>query len=142
KVRTHGTPYQIVRDQAAIDSYLGQKYLNRDYGSPGSPAPATVESQQVASVPGQDEVRDWVHGLMGNAVQFGEAVSHILPNSALAVPALLEAMDKSDMELRRRAYSVLHHITGGRAVFDPYAPLKLRQQQLAALQEQLLAAAR
>jgi lipopolysaccharide export system ATP-binding protein len=142
KVRTHGTPYQIVRDRAAIDSYLGQKYLNRDFGPPGSAAPTHVESEPMPSAPVGDEVRGWVHGLMGDSTQFGEAVSHLLPNAAMAVPALLEAMDKSDMELRRRAYSVLHHITGGRAVFDPHAPLQLRRKQLAILHEQLLTGAR
>jgi hypothetical protein len=40
------------------------------------------------------------------------------------------------MEMRRRAYAVLHQMTGGHAVFEPHAPLQQRQQQLAVLRQQ------
>ena len=32
KVRCHGSPSEIVRNRVAIDSYLGERYWNRDYG--------------------------------------------------------------------------------------------------------------
>jgi len=147
KVRTHGTPSQIVRDPTAIDTYLGQKYLNRDFGPLPSQVPFVAPPAASAPVNPQaatevERIRGWVNGLMGDVTQFREAVSHLLPNAALSVPALLEAMDQRDMEMRRRAYAVLRQMTGGRAVFDPHAPLQLRRQQLAALREQLLQAAR
>src|SRR5262249_32332617 len=144
KVRSHGTPAQIVRDRTAIDSYLGQKYWNREFGS----APATAQAEKTPLAPlsvpvaADEEVRGWIGSLMGDAAQFREAVSHILPNAARSVPALLEAMDQRDMEMRRRAFAVLRQITGGGAVFDPHAPLQLRQQQLGALRQQLLPAPR
>ncbi|HLW68593.1 MAG TPA: LPS export ABC transporter ATP-binding protein [Gemmataceae bacterium] len=145
KVRTHGTPAEIVRDPTAINSYLGQKYLNREFGP--KPARGAVRSPTAAesseSPPeGDFEVHGWIKALMGDADQFRQAVSHLLPNSARSVPALLDAMEQPAAEVRRRAYAVLRQMTAGHAEFDPYAPLQARRQQLARLREQLLQALR
>jgi HEAT repeat protein len=53
-----------------------------------------------------------------------------------AVPALLDALERRDLELRRRAYLVLQHIGGPGVEFDPFAPEPQRRQQIAALREQ------
>jgi lipopolysaccharide export system ATP-binding protein len=141
QVRTHGTPAQIVRDPAAINSYLGQKYLNREFGRASRSAPVK-SAPPAAAVESDLEVQSWIVGLMGDANQFKQAMSHILPNAARSVPALLEAMEQPSTEVRRRAYAVLRQMTGGHAVFDPYAPLQWRQQQMAALRTLLLQSAR
>jgi hypothetical protein len=52
-----------------------------------------------------------------------------------AVLGLLEALSRRDVELRRKAFSVLQQIAGAAAVFDPYAPEAQRKQQLADLRE-------
>jgi lipopolysaccharide export system ATP-binding protein len=145
KVRTHGTPDQIVRDPTAINSYLGQKYLNREFGLRPGQAPAESSPEQDSGdLPdhGDAEVHGWISGLMGDAEQFRVAVSHLLPNAARSVPALLDAMEQPVTEVRRRAYAVLRQMTAGQALFDPYAPLQARRQQLATLREQLLQSAR
>jgi lipopolysaccharide export system ATP-binding protein len=136
KVRTHGTPAQIVRDPAAINSYLGQKYLNREFGPTPRQAPVQTAPRAPAVV-SDLEVQSWISGLMGDANQFKQAMSHILPNAARSVPALLDAMEQPSTEVRRRAYAVLRQMTSGKAVFDPYAPLQWRQQQMATLRAQL-----
>jgi hypothetical protein len=53
------------------------------------------------------------------------------------VPDLLDALERRDVELRRRAFMVLQHICGPDTRFDPYAPEAQRRQQIAALRERL-----
>jgi hypothetical protein len=53
------------------------------------------------------------------------------------IPALLEAMERRDVELRRQAHGVLQRMINGSAVFDPYAPEALRREQIARLREGL-----
>ena len=53
-----------------------------------------------------------------------------------AVPALIEALERRDVELRRHAFQVLQGIVEGAAVFDPFAPEALRRQQISSLREQ------
>jgi hypothetical protein len=51
------------------------------------------------------------------------------------VGALLEALERRDVEMRRQAFEVLQKILGGPVAFDPYAPEAQRRQQLAQLRE-------
>ncbi|MFL5339478.1 MAG: LPS export ABC transporter ATP-binding protein [Gemmataceae bacterium] len=142
KVRCHGTPSEIVRNRVAIDSYLGERYWNRDYGH-SRPAVTYYESEPPAGevvhqVLEQEHIQRLIELLMGDEQQFREASGELAIRGEAALPALLEAMERRDMEMRRRAFAVLHHLTEGQAVFDPHAPPVLRQQQVAALREHLL----
>ena len=143
QVRCHGSPAEIVRDPVAIKTYLGEQYRPREFARPAShpPEPAYVEPQPelvVRRVLDQERVRRLVDGLMGDEQQFRTAASELLVRGDQAVPALLEALERRDMEMRRRAFAVLHRLTEGQAVFDPHAPPTMRQQQLAALRERFL----
>ena len=51
------------------------------------------------------------------------------------MPALLEALERRDVEVRRQAFEVLRLLLGGQAEFDPYAPEAQRRQQLSLLRE-------
>src|SRR5207244_1936492 len=139
QVRCHGSPAEIVRDQVAIDTYLGTRYLNREYGlhAPHAAAAAPPPEQVVHQVLEQERVARLIDGLMGDETQFRTAAGELVMRGESAVPALLEAMERRDMEMRRRAYAVLHRLTDGHAAFDPFAPPVLRQQQIATLREQL-----
>ena len=63
------------------------------------------------------------------------AAAELLQRGLEAVPALLEALERRDVEMRRQAYVVLQRLLQGAATFDPYAPELLRRQQLADLRE-------
>jgi hypothetical protein len=52
-----------------------------------------------------------------------------------AVPGLLAALERRDVEVRRQAYQVLQMIVSGPAPFDPFAPEAQRRQQIADLRE-------
>ena len=76
---------------------------------------------------------------MGNESQFQACAAELVGAGADSVPALLDAMDRPEIEVRRRAYAVLHHLTDGQAAFDPLAKTEIRQAQMALLRNQLLA---
>ncbi len=161
QVRTHGTPQQIIHDPIAISEYLGTGFND---GSFLAPMPAPNPMSSVAYAPGSPEVAqavvDTPVGVSGSAPRNSSAVHLVLyqerirrlvenlktpeqPQAATelvgegraAVPALLDALERRDVELRRQAYHVLLLIDES-ASFDPFAPEALRRQQIADLREQ------
>jgi lipopolysaccharide export system ATP-binding protein len=146
QVRCHGTPAEIVRNPVAISGYLGDRYFQRDYNAAppaaewrlDAPHPEPGVMHQVLE---QERLRGAIEGLMGDEARFQASYMEIMSAGLESIPLLLEAMERRDMEMRRRAYAVLHRLTEGQVSFDPYAPPAQRQQQIAALRGQLLAAA-
>jgi lipopolysaccharide export system ATP-binding protein len=138
KVRTHGTPAQIVRDPVAISEYLGSSFTSDPL------AAATQQQQHVQQeAPSQEAVHQMlelekVHRLI-DRLRTNEqptAAAELVQRGSSVVPALLEAMERRDVEMRRQACDVLSRIMGDKVEFDPYAPESQRRQQLDALREQ------
>jgi lipopolysaccharide export system ATP-binding protein len=134
KVRTHGTPQQIVRDQIAIEEYLGHGFNDDTLGY----APADSGMQQaplaVHYVLEHEKIRGLIESLKTDAD--GNAAMELLRWGNQAIPSLLEALERRDVEMRRQAFQVLQSIAKGTAVFDPYAPEAQRRQQILHLREQ------
>ena len=63
------------------------------------------------------------------------AADELVQRGQAALPVLLEALERRDVEMRRQAFVVLQRIVDGAAIFDPYAPELLRRQQIADLRE-------
>jgi lipopolysaccharide export system ATP-binding protein len=167
KVRTHGSPQDIVTDPIAISEYLGQGF-NEDILAP-LPTRATVAAApppQMAPVlppplePVSDEFAEAfsteetappehepdVHAVMEQekihrlidklkTAEQGEAIAELMQRGLAAVPALVEALQRRDVDLRAQAHLLLQQILGRPIAFDPYAPESQRLQQLNALQE-------
>jgi lipopolysaccharide export system ATP-binding protein len=140
KVRTHGTPPQIVRDPIAIHEYLGTGF-NDDYLA-GPAAPAARPPAEKAPTAAEPEVsihllleNEKMHRLIERLKQDGDAAAaaELVQRGSAAVPALLEALERRDVELRRQAFAVLQRILNGAGVFDPYAPEAQRRKQIAEL---------
>ena len=55
----------------------------------------------------------------------------LVSRGSSAVPALLEVLERRDVDLRRQAVDILRKIVGGEVDFDPHAPENQRRQQLA-----------
>ena len=142
QVRCQGTPSQIVRDRVAIEQYLGDRYLNREFAAAAQPQPIhrtdPAPQEMVPHLLQGERVRRLIEGLMGDDETFRESFLELVSLGEASVAGLLEARERRDMEMRRRAYAVLQRLTEGQAVFDPHAPAAYRQEQIARLREQLV----
>jgi lipopolysaccharide export system ATP-binding protein len=172
KVRTHGSPRQILHDPIAINEYLGQHFHDdildgpppRDAtpaaaeniapiapappparpaaaaparapaskAPPAEPRPARPEPRRLPTVKAED-VLALVEGLKGSHRE--EAADYLLRLGESAIPGLLAALERRDVELRRQAHEVLQVLCKTPIAFDPYAPEAMRRQQLAALRQ-------
>jgi lipopolysaccharide export system ATP-binding protein len=147
KVRTHGTPSQIVRDPIAISEYLGTGFNDNSFANPSPPpaatvSPATLEfagpaPRQALSpsqlVLEQERLQRLVEGL--KTPDQASAAAELIQHGRSAVSILLTALERRDAELRQQVVAVLQTILKGAVAFDPYAPEVIRKQQLSALRE-------
>jgi lipopolysaccharide export system ATP-binding protein len=136
RVRTEGTPQQLVRDPVAIREYLGTSMDDTPlaHAPPAAHAPGAQVAPPVQQVLEHERVYRTIELLRDNA-QAAEAVADLVRRGPAVVPDLLDALERRDVELRRRAFLVLQHICGPAVQFDPYAPEAQRRQQLAGLRE-------
>ena len=137
KVVTKGTPQQIVQDPVAIREYLGTGFTEDPFAPPAAPtAPAARPAEQVVTgVVEQEKIHRLIEALKGP--DQGTAAQELAQRGEAAVPALLEALERRDVELRRQAVEVLQQVLNRPLSFDPYAPESLRRHQLMLLREHL-----
>jgi lipopolysaccharide export system ATP-binding protein len=104
-------------------------------GGPGADASGSEQrsSGTVHLVLHQERIRRLVEIL--KTPEQPTAAAELVEEGRTAVPALLDALERRDVELRRQAYHVLLLIDES-ASFDPFAPEALRRQQIADLREQ------
>ncbi len=135
KVQTHGTPYEIVHDSIAIAEYLGTTFSDNTIGPAHTQnsAPAAKPPEEVVHlVLEQEKIHRQIEQLKGP--DSADVVAKLVEYGTGAVPALLEALTRRDVEMRRLAFGVLQSIVKN-ASFDPYAPEAQRRQQIADLRE-------
>jgi lipopolysaccharide export system ATP-binding protein len=145
-VEAHGTPEEIVKNQLVIDRYLGREFAEETLArrvpihAPEAPSiltpPPSSPPALVRNVLEQERVRELVEQL--RSPQRDSAARELVQVGAAAVPALLEALERRDLEMRRVAYHVLQHVMDGVGPFDPYAPEAQRRQQIDRLKESWL----
>jgi lipopolysaccharide export system ATP-binding protein len=141
KVIVHGTPQEIVSNPVAIAEYLGNSFVEDNFGRPAGPPPALAAPPVCEAAP-QAAIHHVVEQekllRLIDRLRTGDdaAAAELAERGAAAVPALLEALERRDVEMRRQAFEVLRQILGDGAAFDPYAPEAQRRSQLAALREQ------
>jgi len=181
KVRTHGTPAQIVRDPIAISEYLGAGFSDNNYRgldehvrqpapAPAAAAPAPVvaatapaaaalapvvaapppvadahgspKTLEFASKPKtspaqmileQEKIQRLVENL--KSADQPRAAEELAKKGMNAIPALLNALERRDAELRQNAVEVLQTILSHPIPFDAFAPEAARKSQLAALRD-------
>jgi len=146
RVVTTGTPQQIINDPVAINEYLGTTFSDNTFG--GGIGPAPVPMAQPVAAPAfnmeqlleVEKIRRLIDGLRNNAT-LRPATEELVRRGRSAVPALIEALERREIELRVRAGEVLKHILGRAIDFDPYAPDEVRQRQVAMLRHGLNARA-
>jgi lipopolysaccharide export system ATP-binding protein len=148
KVLTKGTPEQLLRDEVAKSEYFGASLIEDGLGRPNlsppqpvraaappppPPPPAPAPEATLHLVVEQEKARRLVDRLRsGDAV----AAEELQRFGREAVPSLLEALERRDVDLRRQALDILQRLLGVKVDFDPYAPEAQRRRQIAALREQ------
>jgi lipopolysaccharide export system ATP-binding protein len=152
QVRTQGTPALLVRDPIAIREYLGTSMDDTPLAGrvhpaePGVPATGANAKPPIADTPGSPPVHQLLEHeriyrtieLLRDNTAAPAAVADLVRRGAAVIPDLLDALDRRDVELRRRAFMVLQHICGPGLVFDPHAPEAQRIQQVTALRGQFV----
>jgi len=84
-----------------------------------------------------EKMRQWV-SLLQDRDQMPHAWHELMTRGMDAVPVLLEALERRELEIRHLALRLLESITGQELVFTSDAPDDLRRSQLAQLRAQLL----
>src|SRR5438128_6906907 len=136
QVRTHGTPQQIIRDPIAINEYLGTTFNDDAFAPPpGQPCADRAADLGIHLVLEQEKIHRLIERL--KTEEHAVAALELVQHGPAVMPALLEALERRDVDLRRQAFAVLQRILDGAVTFDPYAPEALRRQQLANLREHL-----
>jgi lipopolysaccharide export system ATP-binding protein len=166
KVRTQGTPAELVRDPIAIAEYLGAGFNDRSYNvpeearphAPAQPAPApVVRAAPVAPAPTQPAAKtldfasaapkqspaqmileqEKIQRLVENlkSAERTASAEELVKRGLAAIPALLNALERRDVELRQHAVEVMQAILHHQVPFDAFAPEAARKKQLAALRE-------
>jgi lipopolysaccharide export system ATP-binding protein len=134
RVFIHGRPEQIVHDETAIREYLGKSFAEESFPRRAAPdaceEPAEVSLNLVLE---HEKTHRLIEALGSDDAH--AAAAQLLERGPSVVPALLEALERRDVEMRKRTHAVLLHFMGAAATFDPYAPEALRRQQIATLRE-------
>jgi lipopolysaccharide export system ATP-binding protein len=142
KVRTHGSPQEIIHDPIAISEYLGQGF-NDDFILPPSnstPAPAPAPAPDADPEPAVHQVLELekIHRLIERLKTSDQAgaVTELLQRGRTAIPGLIEALERRDVDMRGQAHLILQQILGRPIAFDPYGPENVRRQQILSLRDQ------
>jgi lipopolysaccharide export system ATP-binding protein len=139
-VEAHGTPAEIISNPLVIAKYLGQSFAEDAFvptaGRRAVTVPAPSPTPMVHHVLERERIYNLVENLKSE--QQADAEKELLQLGRQAMPALLEALERRDLEMRRLAFHVLQRITDGDGHFDAYAPEAQRRQQIDQLREQFL----
>jgi lipopolysaccharide export system ATP-binding protein len=136
QVIVHGTPHQIVNDPVAIQAYLGAGFNDNPFATPAGAPQQAVKPPEVAvkQVVEQEKVHRLIERLRTD--DHTAAAVELLQRGPEVVPALIEALERRDPDMRTRAYEVLQRLLPG-GTFEPCAPEMIRKQQIALLRETL-----
>jgi len=121
QVRTHGTPQQIIHDPIAISEYLGTTFNEESFGRyPGHDSVDQAPALAVHLVLEQEKIHRLIERLKTD--EHAAAMAELLQHGPAALPALLEALERRDVDMRRQGYAVLQRSLNGPVTFDPYGP--------------------
>jgi hypothetical protein len=131
----------LLQDPIAKREYFGNSLIQDGLGAPNfatmptpPAAPAAPPSEgMVQRVVEQEKIRRLVDLL--RAADNAGAMEEIMKRGSVVIPALVEALTRHDVDLRRQVWGLLQKLLPPGAEFDPYAPELQRLQQIANLRE-------
>jgi len=121
KVRTHGTPQEIVRDPVAIQEYLGNSFTEDPFSGPTG---GGGRHSAIPVDPGAAR-RAFERFVAGDMAAGMEVLSQI----TTALPILFDYLDHPNPQHRARAHEILCRFSGAALDFDPMAPEPLRREK-------------
>jgi lipopolysaccharide export system ATP-binding protein len=140
KVFAKGTPSELVHNEEAIRTYIGHTADGLTFDDGVAPFSSTSTRIFASAKPAFRTLvqQDRVQGLLDRlrTSDYVAAANELLQYGPSAIPALVDALEWRDMEMRRRAFEVLQHLWPG-VIFEPFAPEGERMQQLAVLRSRL-----
>lgn len=139
KVVTQGTPQQLINDPIAINEYLGTTFTDNTFGPAATPLaapPPPPNANLMHQLAEQEQVRRWVEALKSEQTS-NAAVPELLKRGPLAVPLLVDALERREAELRVRSLEVLKRLVPSPLAFDPYGTDDTRAKQLTQVRRQL-----
>lgn len=149
-VVAQGTPDEVVANQTVISRYLGHNFVEDHQARVGHPAEPRLRVVQsdgasiaaaspraaIETVMVQEEIFSAIEKLKGP--DRDQAERELLNQGRAAVPQLIEALERRDLEIRRMAYHVLVQIEPTAGEFDAYAPEVQRRQQIDRMRDRLI----
>lgn len=100
---------------------------------PARPRPAEPAAPAVHQVLEQEKAQRFIEQL--KTAEQASATRQLLDLGMAAVPTLLDALERRDVDLRAQCHLILQQVLGHAIAFDPYAPEALRRQLLANLRD-------
>lgn len=139
-VVTHGTPQDLVRDPIAIQEYLGNSFSDDPFGlaRTGDVAAKGMHAQGSlrANAPMQEHIVRLLDQL--RTPQGAAAAAEIITLGQASVPALLDVLERRDLDLRRVGWELLRRIHPTPGEYDPVAPDATRIDQVRVMRASLL----
>ncbi len=129
KVRTHGTPQEIVRDPVAIQEYLGNSFSEDPFGMQKDSASSGAAGGFSAD-PGATR-RAFERFVMGD----NSGGIEIMSGMGAALPVIFEYLDHPNPPHRLHAYQLLCRFAGVALDFEATAPDAVRREKIRVLRD-------
>lgn len=138
-VVTHGTPQELVRDPIAIREYLGNSFSDDPFGLSRSGDEAVRGMQAMGGMRSIPPLQDHFNRLLDQlrTPNGAAAAGEILAMGMAAVPGLLDAMEKRELDMRRVCWELLKRVHPNPGEYDPLAPEIARLEQVRAIRVSL-----
>src|SRR5206468_16763 len=105
QVRTHGSPQHIIHDPIAINEYLGTTFNDDTFGFTARTSLDPPPALAVHLVLEQEKIHRLIERL--TTKEYAIAAEELVQLGRAAMPALVEALDRRDVDIRQQAFTVL-----------------------------------
>ncbi|MBM4097245.1 MAG: LPS export ABC transporter ATP-binding protein [Planctomycetes bacterium] len=138
-VVTHGTPQELVRDPIAIREYLGNSFSDDPFGLSRSGDEAVRGMQAISGMRSNPPLQEHFNRLLDQlrTPDGAAAAREILAMGMAAVPGLLDAMEKREVDMRRVCWELLKRVHPNPGDYDPSAPEIARLEQVRSMRVSL-----
>lgn len=134
-VVTHGTAQELVRDPIAIQEYLGNSFNDDPFGLFRSGTEAARGMQAQGAPRANSPLHEHMARLLDQlrTTEGAVAAGEIIALGYAAVPCLLEALERRELDMRRVCWELLKRVHPNPGEYDPLAPEVTRVEQVCSI---------